>query len=109
MTESSGRNPRRGRPGSWTSRPRLNEEDLGLLQCLRHPGEDSATTLRRILREAVARAPVDAALRALEARLARLEVAGPRVPATAAATADAEASRRKAMQALRLHVDDEDG
>ena len=86
---------------------------MAILDGLHRAGESALAALRRILREAAARRPVEEALRAVEARLARLEGAGLRgggaaeaVPAVAGGDADARAA---VMRALRLYTEDDDG
>lgn len=86
---------------------------MAILDGLRRPGESALAALRRILRQAAARRPVEEALWAVEARLARLEAAGLRgggateaVPAVAGGDADARAA---VMRALRLYTDEEHG
>jgi hypothetical protein len=86
---------------------------MAILDGLRTPGESALGALRRILRQAAARRPVEEALWAVEARLARLEAAGLRggrateaVPAGAGGEADARAA---VMRALRLYTDEEHG
>ena len=94
-------------------RPYLSEEDTAILDGLRRPGESALAALRRILREAAARRPVEEALRAVEARLARLEAAGLRgggAPEGLPVGAEGEADARAAvMRALRRYTDEEHG
>lgn len=88
-------------------RPYLSEDDLAILNELRRPGESPLGTLRRTLRETAARRPIDEALRAVEARLARLEAGGVSLAAVGAPAADGGA-RGRVMSALRLYTAEED-
>ena len=82
---------------------------MAILDGLRRPAESALAALRRILREAAARRPVEEALWAVEVRLARLEGAGLRGGgATEAVPAGADA-RAAVMRALRLYTDEDDG
>jgi hypothetical protein len=94
-------------------RPYLSDEDLAILSALRKPGESALAALRRILREAAARRPVEQALWAVEARLARLESGGShrggiRGGTTAGPQDDAD-SRAAVMRALRLYTEEDGG
>ena len=74
---------------------------MALLEGLRWPGESSRDTLRRVLREAAARRPIDEALRALEARLARIETRAPGAAAQASPAQDAETDRQRVAETVR--------
>lgn len=74
---------------------------MALLEGLRWPGESSRDTLRRVLREAAARRPVDEALRALEARLARIETRAPGAAAQASPTQEPETDRQRVAETVR--------
>jgi hypothetical protein len=76
----------------------LTPEDMTILQQFRLADEGSSDTVRRLLREALARRPVEQALHGLEARLARIEAAGLRVPARAAAPEALPADELEAIQ-----------